>query len=91
MTVNIRPSIKTAGAHAAIDRRMSWGEFVEAAIEAFIPENGNPQTGAAEKLLAILDRNAEGLVPEDGKKKWDAIRKTLAQGARRRDAAGKKK
>jgi hypothetical protein len=42
-------------------------------------ERQDARTRAAERLLAILDQNAEGLSPEERERKWDALEKAVSE------------
>jgi hypothetical protein len=42
VTVNIKPSVKSAGEHAAIDAQLTFGQFVEASILAFVRSKRKP-------------------------------------------------
>jgi len=42
-------------------------------------ERQKPKTPTAEKLLAILERNAKGVPLEEREKKWEALEKALRQ------------
>jgi hypothetical protein len=45
-------------------------------------ERSKASAHASEKLLAILERNAAGLSPQDREKKWDALEKVVSNSNR---------